>query len=106
MITRIYIDNYKCFSNFEYKPGQNQLVLGRNGVGKSTLFDIVAALKALLTRNVALPDLLTAASRTRWDRREAQTFELDIEGNGGVYRYSLVVDHEPETARCRVDAEE
>ena len=28
MIEYIYIDNYKCFSNFTYEPGAIELILG------------------------------------------------------------------------------
>ena len=41
MIERIYIDNYKCFSNCEFKAQAVQLILGANGSGKTTLFDVL-----------------------------------------------------------------
>ena len=28
MLKRIYIDNFRCFVNFEYKPERKQLLLG------------------------------------------------------------------------------
>ncbi|MGH9763844.1 MAG: AAA family ATPase [Blastocatellia bacterium] len=36
MITRVYIDNFRCFSNFEVKPDRVNLLIGGNGAGKST----------------------------------------------------------------------
>ena len=47
MITRIYIDNYKCFVNFEYQPGHLQLLMGSNGTGKSAVFDVLETLRAV-----------------------------------------------------------
>ena len=35
-----------------------------------------------------------------------QIFELDIEGNGGIYRYKLVIDHVINTPLNRIDQEE
>jgi AAA15 family ATPase/GTPase len=33
MLKRLYIDNFRSFVNFEYKPGSKQLLLGANGSG-------------------------------------------------------------------------
>ncbi len=35
MIKRIYIDNFRCFSNFELRPDRVNLLFGVNGSGKS-----------------------------------------------------------------------
>lgn len=45
MLTRLYIDNFRCFVNFEYKPAMKQLLLGENGSGKSALLMAVSQLK-------------------------------------------------------------
>jgi hypothetical protein len=42
---------------------------------------------------------------TRWDRREEQTFELEVEGNGGTYQYKLIVAQKPETRQSRIASE-
>jgi len=39
MLTRLYIDNFRCFVNFEYRPARKQLILGGNGSGKLSLLD-------------------------------------------------------------------
>jgi AAA15 family ATPase/GTPase len=39
MLTRLYIDNFKCFVNIDYRPARTQLILGANDSGKSTLID-------------------------------------------------------------------
>ena len=48
MISRIYIDNYKCFTNFEYRPGALQLLLGANGTGKTGVFEVLKALRGFI----------------------------------------------------------
>ena len=45
MLTRIYIDNFRSFVNFEYRPETKQLLLGPNGSGKSTLLEAIRYLK-------------------------------------------------------------
>ncbi|HEX4231115.1 MAG TPA: hypothetical protein VHZ07_20730 [Bryobacteraceae bacterium] len=45
MLTRIFIDNFLCFANFEYRPGRKQLLLGGNGGGKSSLLNAIRDLK-------------------------------------------------------------
>jgi len=110
MITRIYIDNYKCFSNFEYKPGQNQLLLGRNGSGKSTVFEILHLLKRFILDRSDTTDLFTPQSRTRWDQRDEQTLELDIADvvdavapfiDTASYRYRLLLSYCSDGPRLR-----
>ncbi len=39
MITRVYIDNFRCFTNFEVRPDRMNLLIGSNGAGKSTFVE-------------------------------------------------------------------
>jgi AAA15 family ATPase/GTPase len=48
MLKRLYIDNFRCFVNFEYKPERKQLLLGANGSGKSSLLEAVRLLKEFI----------------------------------------------------------
>ena len=82
MLKRIYIDNYKCLVNFEYQPGKVQLILGGNGTGKSSVFEVLALLRAFLLDGETTTQLFLARTLTRWENRTQQTFEIDIEGNG------------------------
>ena len=45
MLTRLYVTNYRCLVNFEFKPSNKQLIIGRNGTGKTTVFDVLALLR-------------------------------------------------------------
>ncbi len=107
MITRIYIDNYKCFSNFEYQPGKNQLLLGTNGTGKSSVFAVLAKLHALVvdghTASEEFP--LNTLTRSRAQDEPVQSFELAVAGNGGVYEYSLRLRQGDKDGDCRVGEE-
>jgi AAA15 family ATPase/GTPase len=48
MLTRLYIDNFLCFVNFEYLPATKQLILGANGTGK-LLLTAIRNLKQFIT---------------------------------------------------------
>ncbi|MEM9456963.1 MAG: AAA family ATPase [Myxococcota bacterium] len=90
MLTRVYIDNFRCFTNFELGFDRLQLLLGGNGTGKSSLLDVVAGLRAA----VVTGGPPAASTLTRWDSRRRQTFEVDVrnpyvDGAGGIYRYRL-----------------
>ena len=105
MLKRLYIDNYKCMVNFEFVPQGIQLILGANGTGKSSIFDVLLLLRRFITGQEKLAKLLEPSSLTRWDKRIQQTFELDLEGNEGLYNYKLVVEHKIETNQTRVRSE-
>jgi predicted ATPase len=91
MLTRIYIDNYKCFSNLEFALGPLQLLLGANGTGKSTVLDVVFSLQRLLTGRA---EIEVARSQTRWETRTRQTFEIDVQrpSDQATFRYHLELE--------------
>jgi predicted ATPase len=106
MIERVYIDNYKCFVNFEVHLLAVQLILGANGSGKTTFLDVLETIRDFLTDGNTTANSFPATTLTAWDKRRTQKFELEIKGNGGVYHYRLVVEHEPKSLRNRIANEE
>jgi predicted ATPase len=109
VLDRVYIDNFRCFSNFELKLAPALLVVGRNGSGKTSLWDVLGKLQDFLAEGVAADRAFPEASRTRWDTRSEQRFELDATVGGDSYRYKLSVRHEPTSrgaARTVVTTEE
>jgi predicted ATPase len=103
MLSQIYVDNYKCFVNCEVKFDQINLLMGDNGVGKTSAFEVLRALKNFVIEGARVSDLFPMRTLTRWEKRNKQTFELGFAGNGGNYKYRLVVEHElPSLAKNRV----
>lgn len=94
MIDCIYIDNYKCFSSFQYEPGRVELILGDNGSGKSSLFGALRKLREFLVTGASTLELFPASDLTAWDKRSEQKFEIGLTGNGGRYFYSLTLQHD------------
>jgi predicted ATPase len=104
MLERVYIDNFRSFVNFELSLSQQQLILGLNGSGKSSLLDVLIAIKKLVTGE-SHPDLLfPETTRTRWQSLTRQTFVLDV-NLGSSYQFKLELDSWGKPARTRVKRE-
>jgi predicted ATPase len=108
MIKRIYIDNYKCFVNFELRLQELTLLLGRNGAGKTSVLNVLYALRRLLdgTARVTDRDIFPRSSRTRWQDRATQVFEVEVELIGDLLVYRVEVEHDLHERRARIMLED
>ena len=104
MLQRLYVDNYRCLVNFELPLQELSLLLGRNGVGKTSVLDVVFALRCLLSgaAKVTSPDTFPTRTLTRWQNRELQTFEIDVRLGTDTFRYRLEVEHHRATRQGRI----
>ena len=93
MLKRLYIDNFRCFVNFEYKPERTQLLLGANGSGKSSLLDAVLFVKWFIEGGESR---FTQSTRTRWEPREYQVVEIEALLDQEVYLYRMEIRYSPE----------
>ncbi len=91
MIKRIYIDNFRCFSNFELRPDRINLLFGANGAGKSSFVDALERLVRLALGGHEVEEIFTLGDLTRWDDRVEQRFELDLEVDGEVFVYGVTL---------------
>jgi predicted ATPase len=98
MLGWLYIDNYKCFQNFELRLGSEHLFMGANGTGKTTLFEVIWLLRRFVLGGSKSFDLWPGTSRTRWDKRSRQTFELGLELVKKRFTYRLEIDRNPQDA--------
>ena len=106
LISRIYIDNYKCFTNFEYQPGALQLLLGANGTGKTAVFDVLDTLREFIVSGTTSLSAFPPGTLTAWDRRTEQRFELGLKGQGGEYLYRLAIEQDRATRKNRIKLED
>jgi len=88
MLTRIYIDNFRSFVNFEYRPESQQLLLGPNGTGKSSLLEAIRYLKLFVKGD---SNKFTQSTRTRWQDRPLQVIELGASLDGTPFEYRVEV---------------
>lgn len=105
MLKRIYIDNFRCLVNFELTLDALHLFLGPNGSGKTSVFDVLWKIQSLANGDGKVDQLFPASERTRWQKSTLQQFELELEGNGGTYKYELAIDHDPDRLKNRVKHE-
>ncbi|HAG84710.1 MAG TPA: ATPase [Cyanobacteria bacterium UBA12227] len=106
MLKRIYIDNFRCLGNFEIKFENNiSLFLGTNGSGKTTVFHVLMKLQKFIMGDSKVSGLFKSTDLTRWDTRLIQKFELDIDANGGTYKYSLEIEHQEDDTNPRMRSE-
>jgi energy-coupling factor transporter ATP-binding protein EcfA2 len=94
VITRIYVDNFRCFVNFEWRPGKLVLLLGDNGSGKSSILHVLWTLRRFVIDETDARDTFDSQDLTAWETRADQTFELDVQLGEDLLRYRLVVRHE------------
>lgn len=106
-IKRLYIDNYKCLVNFELQLDELTLLLGPNGVGKTSVLDVMFGLRRLLSGEAKVTDKLVfpTSTLTRWQQRDSQVCELDAVLDGEPFRYRLEVEHERVNRRARITRE-
>ena len=50
MVTRIYVDNFRCLVNFELKLDETNILLGANGSGKTSVLDALRRIQNLVAR--------------------------------------------------------
>lgn len=107
MLTRVYINNFRCFVNFEWKPGRRQLIMGGNGTGKSTLMEALLRLRQFVAGRQRVDEIYRLQQRTRWFDQPEQTFEIEaaIDGVDFVYRLVLTPDRSPDVRRFLVSWE-
>lgn len=106
MINHIYIDNYKCFVNFKYEPSSIELILGDNGSGKSSLFDVIRKLKSLVVEGNSSLDIFKGSELCRWDPRRGQKFEIGFQSSHGCFLYELQIEHDEHGEKNRISREE
>jgi predicted ATPase len=105
MLNRLYIDNWRCFTNYEMTFGWVQCLAGSNGTGKSSLLDLLNSIRKLIVDGQVVSSVFPAESLTRWLQYEHQEFQVDIAGNGGTYRYWLSVKHDRKLKTALIERE-
>lgn len=102
MLRRVYIDNFRCFVNFELGPEQTCLLLGANGSGKSSLFEALWCVRDLTRYGLEASAAFPVFSRTQWDARLRQRFELDVETAGDTFHYVLEIEHHAQRPESQI----
>ena len=105
MINEIYIDNFRCLTNFRIKPGDFQLWLGDNGSGKTSVLDALRYVQRLM-RGEHVEDIFNRNSLTIWDKRRDQTIGFSLIIDSEMYKYELAIEYANQDDKQRIKREE
>ena len=95
MIDYLYANNYKSFVNFRIDFSRSNLLIGKNGVGKSNVFTLIASIRdVVIGGGRVLEVLFPSWTCTRWMKSNIQTFEIGISDTEDRYVYRLEIEHD------------
>lgn len=94
MLKRIYVHNFRCFENFEFRPLDSwaSLLLGSNGSGKSTLKHVLAIFQSIGRGKTRVGELVKPTDFTRGNTSAPMRFELEVALDGHVFVYTLALE--------------
>ena len=107
MFRRLYVDNYKCLVNFDLVLQDLTLLLGRNGTGKTSVLDIIHALRKLLSGagKIADPDVFPTRTLTAWQAKGLQVLEVEADLPGEALVYRLEIEQDAKNHQSRISSE-
>lgn len=94
MLQRLYIHNFRCLENFEFKPGSasSALLIGKNGSGKSTLAKVFRLFQAIGRGTNRVGQLVRVKDFTLGRTDVPIRLEMEAKLSGRLYRYILLLD--------------
>jgi len=110
MLTSIYADNFRSLVNFELKLNELSLLMGPNGSGKTSVFEVIRRLQRFISGEFKVREAFPASTLTRWSNLREQQFSLtmridDPDLHDPFLIYTLVIEHDEELRLCRVKRE-
>ena len=105
MFKRLYIDNYKSLVNFDLPLQELTLLVGPNGAGKSAVLEVVCALRELIAGRAKVTDEFPSDTLTRWQSRNRQIFEFEVDIAGDELSYRMEIEHQIPTEKARITLE-
>lgn len=105
MITELYIDNFRCLINFHLDLHANQLWLGDNGTGKSSVVDLLGKVQRTLDGD-NVEAVFSVDDLTLWQSKDTQTIRITTTIDKHRYNYELIVECNRVQRQCRIQKEE
>ena len=106
MITRLYVNNFRCLVNFKGEFDSFGVLCGPNGAGKSSVFDALRLLRNLGTGEAMLGGTgdqdVPVLEFTKWLDSKTQQFELSLSVNGHAFDYVLHLEQTADFEKPRV----
>ncbi len=105
MLTRLYVDNFRCLENFELALEEKNVFLGANGSGKTTVFEVLRRIQALVARSRRVDELFPPEDLSIGRGRREQRVELELQMEEDIFQYAVVVEHERDRRLLRIGEE-
>lgn len=106
MLKRLRIRNWRCFDDFTIEFGPAQCLVGDNGVGKSSVMDLLERIRRLVGEQHVVQGLFPATSAHRATFSDAtQEFELTSEIGGDEVEYRLVIERDARSLTSKLKHE-
>ncbi len=105
MIKYLKADNYRTFVNFKVDFSNINMLLGNNGVGKSTIFELLYNLRSFIRGDKTVKDVFSFESLTRWQNVPVQSFELGISYDSFDFVYMLEIEYNKDIKKNKVKRE-
>jgi predicted ATPase len=102
MITRLYVNNYRCLVAFETTLNPFSLICGPNGAGKSSVFDACRVLRDLASADVTTDQAISYSEHTNWLDSNIVEFEIDLTSEGRSFTYRLHIEQVANTEMPRI----
>ena len=104
MIDRLYIQNFRCLESvtFDFAGRPSALVIGRNGVGKSTVRASLALVQRLCRGTNDVGSLIAASDFTHHSTDRPMRFEVGLTLGGRRFQYAISFDWPPGFRDARI----
>ena len=106
MITRLYVNNFRCLVAFEAKFESFGVLCGPNGAGKSSVFDVLRLIRDLATGDAYLGSegerSIPRLELTNWQDSKIQEFELGLTAGGHFFEYVLHIEQAASREKPRI----
>ncbi len=105
MIERLSIHNYKCFQHFDWSPGRVNLLIGRNGVGKSAIQSVLHMLRQFIVEDQDLQQCLPANALCVFGDPGPIDIKVELRLSTGTFTYQLSVGVDRSSHNSEVEHE-
>lgn len=103
MLKQIRIHNYKCFVDFQLDLPRMSAIVGNNGSGKSSLWEVLAGLQDVIVKGEDVTDTFPTPNLTQWLKSDdLQMFALRIRVDEIEFNYELKLRHDRERKQASI----
>ncbi len=106
MITRLYVNNYRCLVALDATFDSFGVLCGPNGAGKSSVFDALRLIRTLATGEGILGGDnkrdIKSLEFTNWLKSTVQEFELGVTVEGRNFEYVVHIEQKADSEKPRI----